>query len=269
MKKIISVMLIAAALLMLMASCTQTKTDWEYIESKGTLKIGVTIFKPMNYKDDNDNWVGFETEFAQAVSEKLGVKAEFVVIDWGKKIVELKSKTIDCVWNGMTVKEELKAEMDMSQSYMNNWQVIVIRKADAEKYTTLESMSGAKTVAEVESAGESTIQANDVLKQNYTSVDSQIKALMEVKAGTADIAVVDYVMAKSSIGEGADYADLQMVEGVEQFSYEEYAIGFRKDSPETVKKVNDAINALIADGTLNTIAEKYGVAPQLISNQKG
>ena len=268
MKKIISVMLIAAAMLMRLASCSQ-KTDWEYIGSKGTLKIGVTIFKPMNYKDENNNWVGFETEFAQAVSEKLGVKAEFVKIDWSKKVVELKSKTIDCVWNGMTVKEELKAEMDMSQSYMNNWQVVVIRKADAEKYTTLESMAGAKTVAESESAGESTIKANEGLAKNYTSVDSQVKALMEVKSGTADIAVVDYVMAKSSTGDGTDYSELQMVEGIEQFSYEEYAIGFRKNSPETVKKVNDAINALIADGTLNKIAEKYGVAPQLISNQKG
>ena len=108
MKKIISVMLIAAAMLMLLASCSQ-KTDWEYIGSKGTLKIGVTIFKPMNYKDENNNWVGFETEFAQAVSEKLGVKAEFVEIDWSKKVVELKSKAIDCVWNGMTVKEAIPA----------------------------------------------------------------------------------------------------------------------------------------------------------------
>lgn len=144
MKKLISMILILTMALVLFSSCADTKKDWEYIESKGTLKIGVTIFKPMNYTDDDGNWTGFETEFAEKVTEKLGVKAEFVKIVWDKKVVELKSKAIDCIWNGMTVTDELKAEMDMSQSYMNNWQVAVIRKADAEKYTTLESMDGAK-----------------------------------------------------------------------------------------------------------------------------
>lgn len=268
MKKLISMILILTMALVLFSSCADTKKDWEYIESKGTLKIGVTIFKPMNYTDDDGNWTGFETEFAEKVTEKLGVKAEFVKIVWDKKVVELKSKAIDCIWNGMTVTDELKAEMDMSQSYMNNWQVAVIRKADAEKYTTLESMDGAKTAAEAKSAGEKAIEADEHLKKNYTSVDTQTKALIEVKSGTADIAIVDYVMAVSSVGDNTDYSDLMIVSNL-KLSYEEYAIGFRKDSPVTLEKVNAAINELIADGTLNKIAEKYGVAEQLISDQKG
>ena len=272
MKKIIA---IALTVIMMLALCacgakdSGADSDLKYVQDKGTLIVGITDFAPMDYQDESGEWIGFDADMAKAFAENIGVKAEFVEINWDNKVLELNAKSIDCVWNGMTVKEELKAEMDMSQSYMNNWQVVVIRKADAEKYTTLESMAGAKTVAESESAGESTIKANEGLAKNYTSVDSQVKALMEVKSGTADIAVVDYVMAKSSTGDGTDYSELQMVEGIEQFSYEEYAIGFRKNSPETVKKVNDAINALIADGTLNKIAEKYGVAPQLISNQKG
>lgn len=129
MKKLISMILILTMALVLFSSCADTKKDWEYIESKGTLKIGVTIFKPMNYTDDDGNWTGFETEFAEKVTEKLGVKAEFVKIVWDKKVVELKSKAIDCIWNGMTVTDELKAEMDMSQSYMNNWQVARYQKS--------------------------------------------------------------------------------------------------------------------------------------------
>ncbi len=268
MKKIIAILLLIAAALTVFSSCTASKTDWAYIEDKGTLKIGVTIFKPMNYTDEDGNWTGFETEFAQKVSEKLGVKAEFVTIEWSKKVIELQSKSIDCIWNGMTVTEELKGQIDMSDSYMNNWQVAVIRKADAEKYTTLESMDGAKTVAESKSAGEKAIQADEHLKKSYTSVDAQSKALMEIKAGTADVAIIDYVMAIASVGENTDFSDLMIVNDL-QLSYEEYAIGFRKDSPETLKKVNAAIKELIEEGTLNEIAEKYGVAEQLISNQKG
>ncbi len=270
MKKIISLFLVSIMILFAFSGCGAKKEDWEYIEDKGTLKVGITIFKPMNYKDEaTGEWTGFETEFTQAVADKLGVKVEFVEIDWKKKVVELDSRTIDLIWNGMTVTDELRENIDVSKSYMNNWQVTVIRKADAEKFTSLEAMKDAKTVAEAESAGEKAIKADDNLKSsNYVSVESQAKALMEIKAGTADVAVIDYVMAKASVGEGTDYSDLVFLEDV-KLSYEEYAVGIRKGSTETVKKINDAIDALIADGTLNKIAEKYGVAAQLISNQKG
>ncbi len=265
MKKIVSLLLLLAMAITVFCSCS-SKTDWEYIEDKGVMKVGITIFKPMNYKDDEGNWTGFETEFAQKVAEIIGVEVEFVLIDWEKKAVELKSKTIDCVWNGMTVRDELKAEMDMSQSYIKNWQVAVIRKADAEKYTTTASMAEANVVAEKKSAGETAAKADDSLKNNFVSVDTQAKALMELKAGTADVAIIDYVMAIASVGEGTDYSDLMMVSGIE-LSAEEYAIGFRKNSPETKKKVDDAMNKLIADGTLNDLAVKYGIEDQLISNQ--
>ncbi|MBQ4637362.1 MAG: transporter substrate-binding domain-containing protein, partial [Clostridia bacterium] len=111
------------------------------------------------------------------------------------------------------------------------------------------------------------IQADEQLKTlNYTPVSYQSNALMEVKAGTSDVAVLDYVMAKAMVGEGTDYTDLQMIEGLE-LNAEEYAIGFRKNSPETLKKVDEAINTLIENGTLDEIAEKYGLFDSLLSNQ--
>ena len=99
--------------------------DLAYIKEKGEMVIGITLFAPMNYYDDNKELIGFETEFAKAVCEKLGVKAKFVEINWDAKEVELESKNIDCIWNGMTITEERLANMSISVPYMQNKQVMV------------------------------------------------------------------------------------------------------------------------------------------------
>ncbi len=105
------------------------ESDWEYIKEKGTLIVGITLFAPMNYNDANGELTGFETEFAKVVAEKLGLKVEFQVIDWDSKETELNSKNIDCIWNGMTINDERKANMQISIPYMENKQVVVV-KAD-------------------------------------------------------------------------------------------------------------------------------------------
>ncbi len=105
----------------------ETDSDWEYIKNKGTLVIGITYFAPMNYIDDDGNLVGFETEFAKAVCEKLGLKAEFQKIDWGTKEAELAAKSIDCIWNGMTITDERAEQMSISIPYMSNKQVKVVK----------------------------------------------------------------------------------------------------------------------------------------------
>ena len=269
MKKFLSIILIVATMLMILASCTGSKkTDWEYIEEKGKLTVGVTVFKPMNWKDENGAWTGFETEFAQEVGKILGVEVEFVIIEWEKKVTELKSRTIDLIWNGMTVTDELLTGIDVSKSYIKNWQVAVIHKDNLDTYTTLESMKGKKVAVESKSAGQKAAEANDNLKENIVSLSAQTDALREVFMKTSDVAIIDYVMAVASVGkEGTDYADLVMVEGIE-LSAEEYAIGIRKDSPVTKQKLDFAIDQLIQNGKLNELAVKYGIADQLISNQK-
>ncbi len=132
--------------------------DWGEIQNKGTLVIGITEYAPMNYYDENGTLVGFDTEFAQAVCDYLGLEAEFIVINWGMKETELQSKNIDCLWNGMTVTEELMENIDFSGSYMYNKQVIVIDSANADNYTDIESFKGASFVAEQGSAGEGVVQ---------------------------------------------------------------------------------------------------------------
>ena len=243
------------------AAATQAvESDLAYIQDKGTMVIGYTIMEPLNYTDDAGDFVGFETEFASAVCEKLGVEPKFQLIDWDAKESELSSKTIDCIWNGMTITDERKANMSITKPYLANRQALVVRKDDVEKYTA--SLDGANVVVEAESAGDELANEDQVFANTtITAVDAQATALMDVKAGTSDVAVIDFVMAGGSIREGSSYEDLAIIDL--NFPSEEYGAAFRKGSDVTAE-VNKAIDELIADGTLDQIAEKYGLADILI-----
>ena len=240
------------------------ESDLDYIKANGKMIIGYTEFAPMNYKDDNGDLIGFETEFAKAVCEELGVEAEFQLIDWAAKETELKSKTIDCIWNGMTITPERLEEMEISTPYMANKQVLLVKAENADKYLTAEDLKGASIVAEIESAGEGVAKENEIFAgANYTAVDSQAKALMEVASGVADGCVVDYVLSIGMIGEGTDYEDLVVVDEL-SFAEEEYGIAFRKGA-DTCAAVNEAISNLVESGKLNEIAKTYKLEAQIIA----
>lgn len=234
--------------------------DWAYIADKGTFVAGITLFEPMNYYDENGELTGFETEFTKAVCAKLGVEPVFQEIEWEQKELELNSKNIDAIWNGLTVTEDRRENMAFSKSYVRNKQVVIINSKNADKYTDIASMAGASCAAESGSAGESTIKGDSVLSQNdYVPVSAQKDVLLELKSGTIEIGVIDYVMAIASVGEGTDYSDLMIVDCIENSPVEEYAIGLRKGDTETVEKINGAIDELVADGTLKALADKYGL----------
>ncbi len=259
MKKMCKVLALVFALVMLVSACAPAQapqeSDLAYVEDKGELIIGMTLFAPMNYYE-GEEFVGFETEFAKAVSEKLGLKANFIEIDWNTKEIELAAKSIDCIWNGMTITPERAEAMSISTPYMANKQVVVAKAENAEAYATAEGIEGKVVVAEAESAGEGVAQEDEFFAgASYTAVDSQAKALMEVSSGTADICVVDYVASIGMIGEGTDYENLVVVE-TKDFAPEQYGIAFRKGSDLTAK-VNEVIAELAEDGTLETIAKKY------------
>ena len=259
MKKIVSLLLVTLMVATLLSGCSSKKEDWAYIEDKGTLVIGITIYEPMNYYDADGNLTGFDTEFAQAVCDKLGVEPVFQVIEWDKKELELNAKSIDCIWNGLTVTEERKENMAFSTSYVENMQVVVIQKEDADKYTSIEDFTGVTICAENGSAGQSAIEADAVLSTNkYVGMAAQTDALLEVKSGTCDACVLDWVLAKAVITDETDYSDLMVVDGIE-LAKEEYAIGLRLEDAETLEKINAAIEELIADGTMQELGEKYGV----------
>ncbi len=248
--------LLAAGALLLgsLASCGKkvADTDSAYVKDKGTLIVGVTVFEPMNYKDANGNWTGFDTEFAEAVAEKLGVKAEFKVIDWDNKTLELDAKSIDCVWNGMTLNDSVRASMDCSGPYVANAQVVVTTADKAGEYTTVDSLKDKKIAVESGSAGQDAAEENGL---TYTAVSAQSDALMEVASGAADACILDLTMAKSMTGAGTSYANLSASMNL---TYEEYGIGFRKGS-DLPEQVNAIMATLKSDGTLDALAEKYGV----------
>lgn len=263
MKKKLVALLTAVLCLSLFAGCGSKKEDLEYIKDNGEMVMGITLFEPMNYYDDNGVLVGFETEFATAVCEKLGVKAKFQEIDWEQKENELKSKAIDCIWNGLTVTEDRKENMAFSTAYVSNRQVAIIRKADAEKYVDTASMAGANMIAENGSAGQTAIESDAVLSKNkFVAAAAQKDALLEVKSGTSDVAVLDYIMAKAVVNNDTDYSDLMIVESIE-LAPEEYAIGFRLEDKELLAAVNKAIEELVADGTMAKLAEKYDMSESL------
>ena len=262
MKKLFALLLSVLMILSLAACGSKDAADSDaaYIEKNGKVLVGITIYEPMNYYDENGELTGFDTEFAQAVCDKLDLDAEFVEIVWDTKEVELNAKSIDCIWNGMTITEERAANMSISLPYVKNAQVVVV-KADSAVTSTADLVD-ATVVAEVGSAGEGQVIGEDadenLAQAEYVGMAKQTDCLMEVKAGTADAAVLDWTLAMSMVGEGTDFADLKMVEGVE-LATEEYGVAFRKGSDFT-EKANKAMKELAQDGTLEALAEKYGLA---------
>ena len=244
------------------ATADSAGEDWTYLESKGNLVIGITYFEPMNYMDENNELTGFETDFAKAVCEELKLEPKFQVIDWDSKEIELKTKSIDCIWNGLTITPERQENMDISIPYMENKQVMVCNKDKVAQFA--ESVEGASVVAESGSAGEDVAKEDEFFKgADYQPVQSQSTALLEVKAGTADIAIIDFVMSKGTIREDSDFADLAVVEE-KTFSPEQYGIALRKNSAVTLEKLNAAIKAVYDSGKLKEIADKYNLADLLI-----
>lgn len=233
------------------------ESDLAYVQEKGTLVVGITDFAPMDYKDENGEWVGFDADMAKAFAESLGVTVEFVEIDWDNKIMELDGKTIDCVWNGMTLTDEVKSAMECSNAYCNNAQVVIVPADVADNYQDTESLAELAFAVEAGSAGE---EQATTLGLNYTPVKAQSDALMEVAAGTSDAAIIDSLMAAAMVGEGTAYADLTYTIGLNS---EEYGVGFRKGS-DLAAKLNEFFAASYADGTMMECAETYGVQAAVV-----
>ena len=234
---------------------TAAGSDLDYIKGKGKMVIGYTVYEPMNYTDADGSFTGFDTELATAVCEKLGVEPEFVEINWDTKVVELDAKSIDCIWNGMTLTEDIMANTATTKAYAKNAQVVVVKEGTA--YTSTADLAGKTVVAEAGSAGEAAIQGDENLaKADYVSKSVQTDCLMEVAAGTADAAVLDLTLANAMIGEGTDYASLKIVD---ELNAEEYGVAFRKGS-DAAAAVDAAFDELKADGTMQALAEKYELA---------
>ena len=261
MKKTIA-LLTALVMMLTMVCCAfaADQTDAEYVKEKGTLVVGITDFAPMDYKDEDGNWIGFDADMAAAFAEYLGVEVEFVEIEWDNKVLELNSKSIDCVWNGMTLTDEVMVARTCSNAYCNNAQVVIVPADQADKYQTAEDCAELVFAVEAGSAGEAEITA---LGYECTPVQSQASALMEVAAGTCDAAVIDSLMAAAMVGEGTSYENLIYTAALNS---EEYGVGFRTGS-DLAELLNDFFKAAYEDGSLQECAETYGVQAALIEQK--
>lgn len=259
MKKLLA-MLMVLVMALSMTTLALAETDKEYVVNKGVLVVGITDFAPMDYKDAEGNWIGFDADLAKAFAAELGVKVEFVEIDWDNKILELDGKAVDCIWNGMTLTDAVKNAMACSKPYMNNAQVVVVPVDQAEKYQSVESLTKLAFAVEAGSAGEAEVSA---LGLSFTPVATQADALMEVAAFTSDAAVIDALMAAAMIGEGTSYANLTYTIGLNS---EEYGVGFRKGS-DLAEALNAFFVKAYADGTMQQLAEAYKVQAALIAQE--
>ena len=262
MKKIFA-FLMSLALMLSVCACGPSKeeskkSDLDYVKEKGTLVVGITDFAPMDYKEKgSDEWVGFDADMAKEFAKSIGVKAEFVEIDWDNKIMELNGKSIDCVWNGMTLTDEVTTAMDCSNAYCNNAQVVIVPKDKADKYKTATDCKKLSFAVEKGSAGKDVAEEN---KFNYTEVKNQATAIMEVAAGTSDAAIIDSLMAAAMVGKGTSYEKLTYTAPLNS---EEYGVGFRKGS-DLVAKINDFFKNATKDGSMQKIAETYKIQAALI-----
>ena len=246
-------------------SSSQTQTsDMQYVKDKGTLVVGITYFAPMDYKEEgSDEWIGFDADMAKAFAESLGVNVEFQEITWDYKVEELNSKAIDCVWNGMTLSDDVMAAMGTSVPYCTNYQTLIYPADKAADFEGLTSLEGLNIAVESGSAGENAALA---LGATTVPVQAQSNALMEVSAGTSDAAVIDVLMAAEMTGEGTSYADLVYslnLNDAQGLESEEYGVGFRQGS-DLVDAFNTFWAEKVADGTVLETATTYGLQDAVI-----
>lgn len=273
MKKILAIIMAVALVLSLgMLTACEKKADTSDASntestpaSKGTLVVGYTIYAPMNYFDDNNKLVGFDTELAEKVFTNMGYEVQFKEINWDNKYTDLDGGTIDCIWNGFTANTSdtdgiaRKDKVDFSYNYMENRQVVVVK--DDSTVATAADLNGKIGCAEGGSAGQT--YAEGFEGTSVKSVLKQTDGLFEVKSGAADFVVLDAQVAKAYVGKG-DYANLKVVDALSS-EVEFYAIGFKKGS-ELTAEVNAQLEVLAADGTIKALAEKYGVANTAITD---
>ena len=255
MKKFIAMLLAIMLVLTCFTACgAKEDSDLAAIKKAGKIVVGITDYAPMDYKDENGEWTGFDAEFARLFAGELGVDCEFFVIpNWGTKFMELETKQIDAVWNGMTITEEALANSSVSDPYVINAQVVVTKIDALEIYGSVEALAGLNIAVESGSAGEAC--ANEIEGANVIPLQNQEAALMEVAAGTSDACIIDITMANAMTGDGTNYADLGYTLSL---SEEEYGVSFRKGSDLT-EKFNEFMIKLRDEGTLRDLADKYNL----------
>ena len=258
MKKIIAALLALVMCAGVLTGCNKQsdKEGWEYIEEKGTLVVGLDdTFAPMGFRDENNDLVGFDIDLANAVGEVLGVEIVFQPIDWNAKELELSSKTIDCIWNGMSATEERQESMALTKKYLNN-QIVIMSLDENINIQSAADLADVNVGTQAESAALEVIMAHEdyeLYKDNVTEYKTYDEAILDMRAGRIDCIVVDRVLGEYK----NNNMDEKMYLNDFDFGDDFYAIGCRKGETDVADKISDAIQTLIDNGKAAEISNKW------------
>lgn len=231
-------------------------SGWDYIAEKGVLVIGLDdTFAPMGFRDEDNNLVGFDIDLANAVAEELGITVEFKPIDWDSKEMELSSKKIDCIWNGMSATEERQENMALTKKYLNN-KIIIMTVDPSIKVESVEDLKDLKIATQADSAALEAMQANeafDTFSANISEYPTYDECILDMQTGRMDCMVVDQVLGEYK---NSKLEEKMTVCGFD-FGDDFYAIGCRKGETDVADKISDAIGALMESGKAAEISEKW------------
>ena len=224
---------------------------------EGTLTVGLDdTFAPMGFRDEDGNLVGFDIDLANKVGEQLGMKIEFKPIAWDTKDMELKSKNIDCVWNGMSATPERMEQMALSNKYLDNT-IILMAMGDSDvKVKSAEDLAKYKIGTQADSSALALLKENeaaDSYMENVSEYPEYDKALLALKSGRVDVLAIDQVLGEyknKNLGGMLKVCDYSL-------GQDAYSIGFRKEDTALRDAVNDALKALIDNGASKEISEKW------------
>ncbi|MDF2801318.1 MAG: periplasmic component of amino acid ABC-type transporter/signal transduction system [Anaerocolumna sp.] len=230
-------------------------TSLEDIKAKGKLVLGLDdSFPPMGFQDENQEIVGFDIDVAKEVSKRMGVELVLQPISWDAKEVELSTKNIDCIWNGMTYNEERAKAMTLSIPYMENTQVSVVLTDSS--VNTLEDLAGKTVVIQNGSTASDAMDSNEDFKNSLkelVKVDNNVQALLDLKTSGSDSVVMDEVVARYyTEKEAGTYRVLD-----QSLADEEYVIGFRKGEVSLCTEVEKYLKEMKEDGTLASISQTW------------
>lgn len=250
MKRLAINLLILASVLFIFAACSNNSKD----KKNDTLVIGIDDkFAPMGFRDENNEIVGFDIDYAKAAAEKMNMSIEFQPIDWKTKESELSSGRIDLIWNGYTITEDRKEKVLFTQPYLKNAQVVVTL-ADS-KLTKLADLEGKVVGLQSLSSASDALNANPIKSKikEVTEFSDNVLALSDLKSGRLDAVVIDEIVIDYYMTSEQD--SFKVLD--ESLAPEEYGIGVKKGNEALLEKLQKALDEMNEDGTSAEISEKW------------
>ena len=235
-------------------SGTAQDNSLQNVLDKGTFVLGLDdSFPPMGFRDENNNIVGFDIDVATEVANRMGVELKLQPIEWSTKEMELNTGSVDCLWNGLSIDDERKQAMDLSEPYMTNRMVLVVLN-DSE-YTDQASLAGKTIGVQNGSTAEKILEESDFSKTigNTIGFKDNVTAFMELETKGIDAIFMDEVVANYAIT--SQNKDFKVLE--DGLTEEEYAVGFKKGNTALKNEVQKYIDEMKADGTMTQISEKW------------